>query len=255
MRLFKFLPSERIAVLRDNRIRFTQPLALDDPFEFRPDVTFGEDDRKGIIAMAPPGTSEARKAAAALEGIKKKPRQMSRWVEASSSLFGLLCLAQSPRSLAMWSYYAEGHRGFVIEFDPAHEFFREGDGSSGLRRVKYTKRRARLVMEPENPEKDEALARAVITTKAPVWRHEKEVRFARHLFTESKTDKCDQRGFSIHLFPLPADCIKRVILGFRMSEEDRRAIRGVLQAERYGHVRVELAELHDSEFGLEFRPY
>jgi hypothetical protein len=36
MSLYKYVPSERLDVLRNLRIRFTQPSAQNDPFEFRP---------------------------------------------------------------------------------------------------------------------------------------------------------------------------------------------------------------------------
>src|SRR6266700_134946 len=36
MILYKYLPPERIDVLRNRRIRFTQPADFNDPFEFRP---------------------------------------------------------------------------------------------------------------------------------------------------------------------------------------------------------------------------
>jgi hypothetical protein len=43
---YKYLHPSRIDVLRDNRIRFTQPAALNDPFESNP---IGDELRQSLI--------------------------------------------------------------------------------------------------------------------------------------------------------------------------------------------------------------
>ena len=44
---------------------------------------------------------------------------------------GVMSFTETPDNLPMWSHYADEHRGFVIEFDATHDFFRE------LKQVKY----------------------------------------------------------------------------------------------------------------------
>lgn len=255
MGLFKFLGPERIEVLRNCSIRFTQPGAFNDPFEFQPDVTFGDDDRKGIPQMAPPGTSSPDIYGAILKGVTSKEAKARELLNRLNGRFGILSLANSPGSLPMWAYYAENHKGFVIEFDQSHEFFVHLGGNSALRPVTYSVDRPRYAMGRLTPEQDLELSRQVMTTKGPQWRHEEEVRIVANL-SDGKAipGKRDPGGFPIFLFDLPPKSIRRVIFGLRMSDDNRREIRRILNEDRYSHVHIDAAELHDTRFDLEFLP-
>lgn len=256
MGLFKFLPPDRIDVLRDGKIRFTQPGAFDDPFEFKPDVTYSEDDRAGIPKMAPRGATSADVLGAILKGVTSKEAKAGALLKELNKRFGVLSLARTPRSLPMWAYYAAGHRGFVIEFDTKHTFFRYRSGASVLRPVAYSKRRPRYVMTPMGPERDVEISNQVSATKSSQWRHEREVRITGNLSDGTAlVGQRDLNGFPIVLFQLPSDTIKRVILGLRMVEDHRREVRKILREDRYSHVRAEYAAAHSTEFNLEFISY
>src|ERR1035441_3397334 len=41
--------------------------------------------------------------------------------------YGIICFTERPDSLLMWGHYTDGHRGFVVEFDPEHELFSPRD--------------------------------------------------------------------------------------------------------------------------------
>jgi hypothetical protein len=138
---------------------------------------------------------------------------------------GVLSLAGSLENLAMWAYYAAGHRGFVIELNDRHLFFIHANGTSALRPVNYSRHRARFTMAPITHEQDTELSRQVMTMKSPNWRHEREVRITAYLTQGTDIKKVDKNGFPIILFSLPADAIKRVILGHRMIENNKRDLK------------------------------
>ncbi|EPJ44297.1 MAG: hypothetical protein OFPII_35920 [Osedax symbiont Rs1] len=38
-------------------------------------------------------------------------------------MYGILSMTERIDNLLMWSHYADSHTGFVIGFDPSHDFF------------------------------------------------------------------------------------------------------------------------------------
>jgi tetratricopeptide (TPR) repeat protein len=137
--------------------------------------------------------------------------------ERMRSEIGVLSLAGRPDSLLMWAHYADQHRGFLIEFDPAHEFFRQrqsrNDPFHHLRRVRYRRERP-------SREIDDFVDASTLLTKSTDWSYEMEwrmlirfPRFAHEVFR--------RRGQVVHLVSLPPSCITSVILGARMSERSR----------------------------------
>lgn len=85
---------------------------------------------------------------------------------------GVSCFSEKVNDLLMWSYYADGHRGFCLEFDTSYEPF------SKLRKVKYTESNPKidannLFTEDLNYE---GIVEAYLATKYKDWSHEKEWR-------------------------------------------------------------------------------
>lgn len=161
MSLFKYVIPERVDILKNRRIRFTQPSAFNDPFEMQP---FFEH-----LGVTPDGldTSEEEKQRVKEFAAKEFYARVSDWgrehigeefftelfelafeavypsyVEALLSdspgvvealrrhvperinkRLGVLCLTEKPDNLLMWAHYAQNHQGFVIEFDDTHSFF------------------------------------------------------------------------------------------------------------------------------------
>jgi hypothetical protein len=61
--------------------------------------------------------------------------------EMNDKNFGILSLSEESTSAFMWERYADQGRGFLVEFDPSHSWFRqkvaEDDDLRHLRRVTY----------------------------------------------------------------------------------------------------------------------
>ena len=92
-------------IFRDHKIRFTQPAALNDPLEFDPIIRF-ENNGANYNWFS-------------LNGIplpSEESRLRHRLIEQQINAFGVLSLTKNPDSFDMWSRYANGHKGFLIEF-------------------------------------------------------------------------------------------------------------------------------------------
>lgn len=88
-----------------HKIRFTQPAALNDPLESQPIIRFRQ--RKGKYTHY------------VFDGIVFPSEEI--WlrvqlVERLRNAFGVLSLTKIPDCFDMWSRYANGHKGFLLEF-------------------------------------------------------------------------------------------------------------------------------------------
>jgi hypothetical protein len=82
---------------------------------------------------------------------------------------GVACFSELKDNVLMWSHYAQGHKGFCLEFDISFELFRKAFP------VQYSKmipkiRPASIILEDSEP------LMPMITTKADYWAYEKEWR-------------------------------------------------------------------------------
>ena len=164
MVFYKYVSAERIDILQNRLIRFTQPYAMNDPFEARPDFyTLG---KKGLASAF---ANMIRRAPYRVwEDYKRATRtDLDRWAFANQlevdpdyaeQLYkdlghrdilpnlrnkfydlhndaGILSLSETPDNLLMWAHYAQGHTGFVLMLDGSHDFFK---GKQFLARVRQT---------------------------------------------------------------------------------------------------------------------
>ena len=169
MRLYKYATPERIDILLNGVIRFTQPSALNDIFEFATPFagllpSWIEDELQSILneygqrylgvaaslavlrlklrdeALAVLYASTLSKVTRVRLGDHLR-RWLSRYVErhqpgAGSRVqksfgkrFGVLSLSETATNVVMWSHYADSHRGLVFEID-VEEAFPERDDPS-----------------------------------------------------------------------------------------------------------------------------
>lgn len=170
MILYKYLPPQRLNVLKKRKIRFTQPGDFNDPFEFHPQIqslasteetiSFLEEhfdelvasELAGYSALAPPLPqsklkqilSDMKPMAPLLHHLLEPPmlKRVSAWISRFfNEKVGVLCLSELKDSLLMWGHYAENHKGFVIGFDSDNIFFSKKNNASDefgfLRPVDY----------------------------------------------------------------------------------------------------------------------
>ena len=243
MIFYKYLPPERIDILQNRLIRFTQPNALNDPFEARPNF-HALATREGFasafadtIRQAPPIWEHCRLVTqtnldqqAFTDKVERDPdyaEQVYNNLGLSNlhtyarkrtyelcNVVGILSLSETPDNLLMWSHYAEEHTGFVLMFDNSHDFFKGETPLPGFAKpepVQYKSERPSTTIE-------EVTMSDIFFTKGSDWQYEKEWRYLKFLNDADKRHETPNTP-SVELFRLPPKCIRGVILGCRSSKE------------------------------------
>jgi hypothetical protein len=197
-RLYKYLAPERLDILEHGRIRFTQPEAFNDPFEFLPALPQLRESGDDVFV---------RRLFDSLAGSLSGKIQ-----SAIGTQVGILSLADDPLHLLMWAHYARSHEGFAIELNTNHPFFNQTGGVEGscmhLRPVRYSHLRPSLDAGTEMID--------MYYTKSDCWGYEGEWRLVLPL-RECPT-KIGEPGSEIFLFDLPREAITAVIVGSRASK-------------------------------------
>ena len=286
MSLYKYLVPERFDVLQNGRIRFSQHMALNDPFEMKPyfdrlasDLflteffnasweAYGEDALKVVDGLIPDvwkdehykSTMEQSKHEnpaidLLLDTHKEKMSEVRNVVFTSfNNGVGVLCLTRERDSLIMWAHYANNYKGFVIEFNDKHEFFHEKDSQMSdlghVRPVEYSQDR------PNHVSFTDLRAAEIFFLKSVEWRYEEEWRMLKRLPIED-ADKVtrDADGQPIYLFSFPPECITGLIFGSRMPDDVRNKFLEFLSTDRrYSDVKSYQAILDEKKFMLNIEP-
>jgi Protein of unknown function (DUF2971) len=254
MIVYKYLTPDRIDVLEDSRIRFTQPAVFNDPFEtfpcfleYGPQLT----ERLQNSVKEKYGSQIAedtlrQNESMVVQALVNLPKRYSKH-------FVILSLSKICDNILMWSHYADSHRGFVIGFDSSSLFFSPSSGKAkdGLKAVSYENERYVLpkngFQSADDPNLREANAR-VFFTKATCWEYEQEYRILAHPNSADKIIPTDT-DYDIRLFNFPIESIKEVIFGFRISEPDQRRIFDIVYS-KYSNAKIGKAFPDKSKFSL-----
>ena len=254
MIVYKYLPPSRIDVLEDSRIRFTQPAALNDPFETFPCfLEYGP-----CLLDKVHQRSTDRFGAQAAQ--KMLPQQQTLVVQTLLNIpkilskhFVIFSLSKIHDNLLMWSHYSDSHRGFVIGFDSSSDFFSPGAGKAkdGLKMVRYSNRRYVIPKAGFHSLDDPNLRKAnakVFFVKDPCWKYEREMRILAH------PDSADvvlprPNDYDIRLFNFPAKSVKEVIIGFRMTKPDQHRVFDLVRS-KFSCATIGKAFPHKSRFAL-----
>lgn len=272
MALYKYLAPDRLDVLEGRLIRFTQPAAFNDPFEFKPciesalsqdhllehleqnfdEILKRELKEYPILRQSLPDEQVIellRPFKARIPDIIQMltpqflPGIATKLDVAFDANVGILCLSEVRDSLLMWGHYTDNHRGFVIGFDQHHPFFsvRRGpeDEFGFLRQVKYCRSRPRVTLADTTGEE-------WFETKSDEWAYEKEWRMMRVL--QDAQAHRDTAPHPICLFGFPADAITEIVVGLRSS----RGLRNRLRTLSNGFPNAKLFQTHEhpSDYAL-----
>ena len=277
--LYKYVPPERFDILSKGVVRFTQPGALNDPFEMQPhfhSLASGEyleqslaEELPVILRQEYERLPEAIRKAVSFEGLlryaeAKRPEVLTELRDVWSPFvaagiarslpasldrkLGLLCLAEESNSLLMWAHYTSGHTGFVIQFDSTHPFFAMKTDApppvGRLMKVTYSPTRPNLALvDADNFD--------VFLTKSSEWAYEREWRMLAPL--ERAEAHIPGVPHDVYLFRIPPEAICGVILGCRTTNHTKDGIRRLI-SERADlrHIRVQQARPDEQEFALRY---
>lgn len=135
---------------------------------------------------------------------------------AISRHFGVLCLTTNPDHKLMWAHYADGHRGFVLEFDTNNP------------RFELTEEMHKVVYSSTSPTYNPVVgSQGWWKVKSKDWGYEGEYRMTIRL------EKCEKKilsgGKFVYLRHLPRECVKAVYIGLKMEESKKRELRAICQ--------------------------
>ena len=293
MKLYKYVIAERIDILKNSCLRFTQRSDLNDLFEMQPyfeEIMSEATMREYLTRTRGEWIESSMKAASAHIPREYYPADMKdedthrylytllsqqyfaefqQLVEQSvdyivsaardskqtirqivydvvDDFIGTLCLTEKLDNKLMWAHYSESSRGFLIEFDKLHPFFRDPayDADFGhIRKVSYVDERITFATFKDMTGND------LCFTKGREWEYEQEWRMLRPLKEATKIIG------SVHLFAFPTDCVTGVVFGPKMPDATKREIAELLESDsRYAHVRRFQATLSETSYGIEIVP-
>jgi len=277
--LYKYLPPERLDVLSNGLIRYTQFGAFNDPFDGRPNLaalsTDGDmkervaqlipDEIKRAYGLLPPEKQaqmpyelfyaiamwQAKQTGpAVLKNMAALTPFIQSWLrEKLDKHIGALSLSEVADNVLMWSHYSLGHAGFALGFDARHPYFNarlsEVDEFRHLRRVEYRNDR------PNAPLSDLSGAEMFLV-KSTDWAYEKEWRIMRPL-ADAET-VADAQQLPVHLFRYSSDAIKEIIFGAKILPSTKCALLEVIAAQPYlRHVVLKQAFIDQQVYGMKLR--
>ncbi len=276
MALYKYVEPVRIDVLRSGKIRFTPPHSLNDPFELNP-YFMGLMDRARLLSeldskystivnatiRAYPAAVRAEVERQVLAMLVTEGEQLRHEFEAMSAVeakesgarilawvnrkLGMLALSEVPDDILMWSHYADGHKGMVLEFDDSHSWFNGMHPANPLftrsLKVQYGRERPALVLDKFDQV-------TIFLAKSDRWKYEREVRVIRPL--EEADEVRD--GENIHLFQIPPACITAVVCGCRADGAVLAEVRELARTDpRWRHLKIRRAWLNEVAYLLHIR--
>jgi len=280
MILYKYQTAERINVLKDCLIRYTQPIALNDPFEVKPNFQKFANEEETIRKFEESFLVEMKKNydqvplelqnnvsfEKFLEYARQQvPDYINQFKEMLDSfipmaretiynqfgsIIGILSLTEKQDNMLMWAHYAASHEGFIIGFDSTHPYFHrkrsDFDEFGYLRKVVYRDN----CNEPLKPMID-LTADDTFLTKDLEWAYEEEWRV---LLPLENADRIEQlEPYPVYLFGFPPDAVYSIILGYRMQEQKKMDIIETLKfSSDFSHVRIKQAKVDAMGRKMEF---
>ena len=278
--IFKYVSPDRIDILGNLQVRFTQPSCFNDPFEAQLCIDGLEDEarltekaeagvgsryRKHVLHQRLSGGQaisydkfreiEGAHRKQVMQELRKDPRpfreRAAERVRKSWDDMGILSLSENENDLLMWAHYTNSHEGMLIEFNPKHPFFHRPQGASKvdfgiLVQVTYSKQRPRHRIGDIPDPSDFCI-------KSDDWRYEQEWRVFWELKeTDSKVIKGNE---TVHLFELPPEGVKRVVMGYRMEWKKRKELKDIVCANpKLRHVQIQEAKPDLDAFRLNYGP-
>lgn len=223
MNVFKYLGRAASEFfLNDMTLRFSQPKALNDPFELRPEFYCEPFDLKGRTKFKTKFVlkghgSVVKNYIVKQDDFSKKCLAVdTRYqVEQLNSLLGVLCLTcdarNTPKNLLMWAHYSESHSGIVVKFKRDCEFV------SNAHDVHYVK--SRPLISAKIFYDHESISIGDMYFKSDAWEYEKEIRASVRLEDCVNTGNKDIFGYDIYVNAINASDVECVYIGVNANAD------------------------------------
>ena len=247
--LYKYCPPERVDVLESQMIRLTQAGDLNDPAESQARFRHARvswdkfvDDASGLFPELECKEGNFRDFLNWLRPAQRPIVQRKILQGILDMGTGILSLSSSRNIEAMWSHYADSHRGLVIGFDGNHRYFSANDGQM-LGKVRYKERLGSFQYV------EDLDAESIFFTKSSSWAFEREWRLVKALATRKHfllPHPQTKSGYDLWLERVPAPAFYSVTMGVRMPEQSRARVMKALAKRELRHVKLYQARLNGS---------
>lgn len=292
-KLYKYFAPQRSSIFDDWLIRFTQPVALNDPFEMRPHIAGYGTPEEEFAAAADRWEEHVelkydelvnqygrrisyaefrariekdrepmiRRAVA--ESQKNNAEMASRIDEMLNASVGVLSLCAHPDSLLMWPHYGDSYRGFVVEFDTSSPFFKQEQPpehavASEEGAAQFAEEYGRLRVVRYRDERPSVVVTKLtfdlLLTKGRPWKYEDEWRMLMPLMYAEKIIEPDKLGHPVHLFKIPPSAVTKIILGHAADEKLVAHTLTLRSRLETQHVAIEKVRIDERHFRLHFDP-
>ena len=236
-------------IFKSHKIRFTQPHVFNDPLEFSPTMHFHD------------ATNSYR--AYNLNGSIFPSVELFfrvQVIESQINSYGILSLTKLLDSFDMWSQYANGHRGFIIEFKNDfnnHPLMKsQGGDLYPVKEVNYIEDYSinlENLVDADGMILKDDIHNELFFKKTSRWNYEHEYRMVRPL-ADCPDYKPPEMPYAytdtnLYLFPFDWNIVSSITLGANMSIENRKQI--VRFCEEH-NIHVEQAHIirnHKDRFG------
>lgn len=270
---YKYLTPERIDVLENFKIRFTQVSAFNDPFESLPAIIQKNKEWywsrfKQIVndEIRELGITRESKKIHYFRGRKKDfpnwhwcysdenwLKKLSEQVQTiSAGTTGCLSLSATEKNILIWSHYSQNHEGFVIGFDGNHEYF-----GQKVHKIRYSDTR------PYHDPTRSSNSAEIFHTKSKDWEYEQEYRKCEALtegftlengnmfspYSDENKENTDKN--KIFLFDYPKDSISSIILGWKSNECLKKSILEIIKNHNLKGVQLLRASPHKFKYEME----
>lgn len=254
--LYKYLPPERLDVIKNLKIRFTQPSALNDPFEsatiLNVNSLIADYFRKNIKTLSNDinihniDNNILNKVISdtLCQDLEFKTKVINHTHDQIiPDQWGVLSLSRSPNIIQMWSHYASSGSGFVLGLRDDIKF--------SCRKIRhsiiYTKNRKNLALNYPETNID---TKDILGTKSIEWSYEEEERIIIK-YDHSEWDIIEADNTSqIYLSTIQKDYIEALYFGPRSSDALKSELIDTLKFNQLD-INIYDFKLSDSEFRLE----
>lgn len=222
------------AILRDRQVHFSDPSALNDPWDCRPwfddaaldDPESVENLIKWFFSFTPASPVSEGEARATQNEIRRNPEYrrgiLKRFSEGFLKMipnrWKIYCLTPVPDSTLMWSHYGHNHSGICLEFTTRSPVI--GAALEVEYLADYPKWAPHLVSNTDGPH--------VLLTKSDDWRYEREYRIIGLGDGVARPIEAHPMFLKGNFMTVPDDAISAVIVGCEANyDEIAAAVKGV----------------------------
>jgi hypothetical protein len=221
--IYKFLPPTRISYLENQLLRFSQPRALNDPFESA-NFHFPELNEAFISSLDGAVENDTRDKLRSPAELKIFINEL---IDKFGGKFGVLSLSERWNSSLMWAHYTDRHQGCCVGFNRDHPFFADDTlQKSKLRPVTYGFSRINFAEELNGQ------GPGMLFYKSTDWAYEEESRVVFFWQREGPIQftqeiKEDPLGVLIRLVQVPHEAICELIVGMETPQGLRDKVVGL----------------------------